>query len=157
MQKLRRRAPPTCARLAKKPLRYNEYNLQVEIIDEFHRCLAPEVVFFSVPNERNTSKIAGHRLKRAGRLAGVSDLLVTWPGPDGFPRGAVLEVKAPRGSVTKAQRLFLGRARAAGWVAAVVRSVDSAMETLEAAGCPMRLLRRSSGRRYLTPTVKEAA
>lgn len=134
---------------------YPETDLQIALATALRRMLDPKVIFFSVPNEHNTTKARGDRLNRAGRLPGVADLIVSWADEGGRPRVMAIELKAPRGgSLTKNQREFLRRAREAGWESLVCRSIDSAIDALIKAGCPFVLYpAENSGYRNQTRTL----
>lgn len=72
-------------------------------------------------------------LKGMGALAGFPDLIVLADGVTLF-----LEVKAPGGSLSPAQREFRDHAQAQGFPWALVRSADDALAAVHAAGIKTR-------------------
>lgn len=106
--------------------------IHTAILDYLRLVLPAGSVVFHVPNENRREgeegKIDRAMQKRKGVLPGVSDLICLLDG------GVTLffEVKAPKGSVSDAQRDFLGRLHALGFRHAVVRSVDDARDALAA-------------------------
>jgi len=72
---------------------------------------------------------------REGMEPGVSDLLIFERCP-GAPaaRGIALELKTPRGRVSQAQAAWQDRMRRQGWVCAVIRSKQEAVDLLTGLG-----------------------
>ena len=66
-----------------------EFKLQVSVIN-YIRMAFPDVLAFAVPNGGTRNPIEAAMLKKAGVLAGVSDLLLFWPGGYG-----AIELKRP--------------------------------------------------------------
>ena len=102
------------------------------------RVVLPEAVIFHPANESRRPGRAGH-VERAinaanGVLPGVPDIIgYTFTGP------FFMEVKAPGGSLSPAQRDFRDRLAVLGYGRwAVVRSIDDAKDALAAWGIPTR-------------------
>lgn len=102
------------------------------------RVVLPEAVIFHPANESRRPGRAGH-VERAinaanGVLPGVPDIIgITFTGP------FFMEVKAPGGSLSPAQKDFRDRLAVLGcerW--AVVRSIDDAKDALASWGIPTR-------------------
>jgi hypothetical protein len=74
-----------------------------------------------VPNEGHRSPREAAILKRMGVITGVPDLLV-------LDLGLAIEVKTPKGTLTRSQDLFLQALRAIGWTVGVARSLEDAQE-----------------------------
>lgn len=108
--------------------------------DEIHRAVlaylravlpAESLVIHPANENRRSGKdgmIDRAMNKGKGVVAGVPDLIAFLP--DGVT--LFFEVKAPKGSVSDAQRDFLGRVQSLGFRNAVVRSVDDARAALAA-------------------------
>lgn len=102
------------------------------------RVVLPEAIIFHAANESRRPGRAGH-VERAmnaanGVLPGVPDIIgLTFTGP------FFMEVKAPGGSLSPAQRDFRDRLAVLGYERwAVVRSIDDARDALAAWGIPTR-------------------
>ena len=102
------------------------------------RVVLPEAIICQAANESRRPGRAGH-VERAmnaanGVLPGVPDIIgITFTGP------FFMEVKAPGGSLTPAQKAFRDRLAVLGcerW--AVVRSIDDAKDALASWGIPTR-------------------
>tara|TARA_B100000949_G_C14026130_1_gene343438 strand:- start:141 stop:473 length:333 start_codon:yes stop_codon:yes gene_type:complete len=87
----------------------------------------PDVVIW-----RNESGVAEHkgRYVRYGLCKGSADLIGVL-APKG--RFVALEVKTPRGRVSKEQNMFLNLVRSQGGFACVVRSVEEALQAISRA------------------------
>lgn len=71
----------------------------VEILERVHPRYQGDVLWFHVPNGGGRSKVEAAIFKGLGVVAGVPDLVLIWG------RGTLLvELKAPRGRLTKSQR-----------------------------------------------------
>jgi VRR-NUC domain len=110
-----------------------EARIQAAIV-EWIRVVAPFIMVFAVPNGGLRSKPEATRMRWTGVLAGVPDLAVVAPGGRIF----FIEVKAPGGYLSAAQRAMHGRLVALGTAAATVRPVDEAREALAHWGIPTR-------------------
>ena len=76
----------------------------------------------------------GRYLKSLGAKAGAPDILVFTPAPNGAAVGCAIEMKGPKGTVTKDQRAFLSNLLACGWSVMIARSADEAIGALIALG-----------------------
>ena len=99
----------------------------------FRAVLAPEVVWFHVPNGGKRDAVAGAKLKAMGALPGVPDLYLAWEGHTLW-----IELKAPKGTVREPQRTFAHRAINIGHDVHICRSVDEVLNVLHVMGVPMR-------------------
>lgn len=77
----------------------------------------------------------GAREKALGALSGWPDLQILGPGPDG-PSCWFLEIKAPGGKLSEAQRQVIDRIVDAGFPCRIVRSVEDAREAVQDWGLP---------------------
>lgn len=87
-------------------------------------------MIFHVPNGEHRSKATGAKLKAMGVVAGVADLVCV--SPDGIVQ--FMELKAPGGTLSDAQRVFRDRCLRMGITHTVMADIDSALITLEAWG-----------------------
>lgn len=87
------------------------------------------VFVFHCPNGGKRSKIEAAILKGLGVVAGVPDLIAVKAG-----RLCALELKAPGGRLSKAQKVTIAALKAAGAAVAVADSLDGALDHLEAWG-----------------------
>lgn len=102
---------------------------------EYLRVSCPDLLWYAVPNQRGTRKQwEAALLKALGVRAGVADLAFVLP--DG--RAAFVELKAPGGSQSPAQRDFQTACAKAGAPYAVVRSLEALEVTLLQWGVPLR-------------------
>lgn len=99
----------------------------------FRAILDPEVVWMHTPNGGKRDAVAGAKLKAMGALPGVPDLYIAWPGHTLW-----IELKAPKGSVSEAQRTFAHRAINIGHDVHICRSVDEVLNVLDVMGVPTR-------------------
>ena len=86
------------------------------------------LTFFHVSNGA-TSRTRGAIEKALGVRAGVSDLVLAFP----HPTHLYMELKAGQGRQSKEQKAFQRRIEALGYTYVVVRSLDEAVATTEAA------------------------
>ena len=99
----------------------------------FRAVLAPEVVWFHVPNGGKRDAVAGAHLKAMGALAGVPDLYLAWEGHTLW-----IELKAAKGTLSESQKTFLDRVVTIGHEWHVCRSVDEVLMVLNIERVPMR-------------------
>lgn len=88
----------------------------------------------------------GAREKAMGALAGWPDLQILGPGPGG-PSSWFMEIKAPGGKLSEAQREVGDRLLDAGFSVRVIRSVDDARKAVADWGLPSKdalITRRSA-------------
>jgi predicted oxidoreductase len=65
---------------------------------------ARAIPYFHVPNEGNRSISYAMRMKRLGLKAGIPDLIIVKPHPDG--RHIAIEMKAPGGRLSESQKTW---------------------------------------------------
>ena len=99
---------------------------------------AREIAFVHVPNEAARSDAHGRRLRDAGVERGCPDYLVFTP-PPARPdvRGIAIELKRRRpasATVSPAQRAWLARLEACGWIAVIARGAHEAVTLLRDLG-----------------------
>ena len=104
-----------------------EQIVQRAVCDYLWLRAKPGVVWWHTPNGGKRSKREGAELKRQGVLAGVSDLILLHDG-----NFFALELKAPKGRPSDAQREFLNGVNDAGGYSAYAVGVDRAIEVLKA-------------------------
>jgi len=124
---------------ARKKKRGNaEESLQRAVVQALKLRRQSGVFFYHVPNGEVRSKVTGSRLKAMGVLAGVADLTISMPGG----RVRYLELKAPRGRQTDAQREFERMCIESQTPYEIARSFDEAMAILVRWGAikPMRIM-----------------
>jgi hypothetical protein len=80
---------------------------------------------FAVPNGGKRGVIEAQQLKASGTVAGIEDLILTWPSLDGIPRIYGIEMKTKDGVLSKEQKKIHKRHRELGWY------VFERVETLE--------------------------
>lgn len=86
------------------------------------------------PNGGSRNVIEAAKLKAMGTTAGVPDLMIL--GPKGFT--GWLEVKAPKGRLSQAQRHFIDSLQDMEHPVAIVHSIDEAREIVRAWGLPSK-------------------
>jgi hypothetical protein len=97
-------------------------------------------LYCHVANERKTSPQRGYRLKQAGVKRGVPDVMIfeQWEVDqlathnvyhNGF--GVALELKSPKGRLTKEQADWLKALEQRGWFVAVCRTVQDVIDVCE--------------------------
>lgn len=96
-------------------------------------ALPEEAVVFHVPNGFRRSKAEAGIAKALGQLAGFPDIGIAWQG-----RLYLIELKAPAGRLSEAQRETQGRLSAAGCAVSTERSVDGVDACLRGWGIPLR-------------------
>lgn len=112
----------------KVPRAHPEADLQRAIVAHL-RMLAPKnVIWFHPMNSAPVSKRTAGRFKAEGVVAGVADLCFVLP--DG--RAAFMELKAPGGRLSAAQRAFQDQCAAMGVEFCVCYDIDTALSVLRA-------------------------
>lgn len=110
-----------------------EARIQAAIV-EWIRLAAPSVLVFSIPNEGKRSKPEAARMRWTGLVAGAPDLIVVASNGGAH----FIEVKEPRGTLSRDQRNVHGALTALGTAPAVVRSIDDCRRAFQAWGIPTR-------------------
>ena len=117
-----------------------EAEIQRQIVRALRTVLPAGSIVHHAANEVRGGAEAQRRqaiLVGMGVHPGFADLLVLSQG-----RVLFLEVKSPRGRLSDAQARFRDDVRAQGFGWALVRSLDDALEALEAHGVPTRVRAR---------------
>lgn len=83
-----------------------EARLQMAVCQYLKLAGVPGLLYFSVPNEQKCSVQRGAMLKKMGRLAGVSDLVILIPRTGYSPTVLFLELKAKGEKPTETQFEF---------------------------------------------------
>lgn len=116
----KRRAPKTA-----KP-RALEHKTQVGLMDYLAIAASPEIHYFAVPNQSNRHIANAVKMKAEGVRSGTPDLCFMLPAG----RVAWLEMKAPDGSLSSAQKAFRDIAERLGHFWGMARSIDEALPLL---------------------------
>lgn len=111
-----------------KPRKSDEDAIQRSLVQHLRLRADKRVVWFAVPNGEHRSKATGARLKAAGVVAGVYDLVFFLP----TGQAAVLELKTHSGRISPEQQRFGERCEAIGVMQAVAWDIDQALEILAA-------------------------
>jgi len=103
-----------------------EHKIQVALMDYLAIAARPEIYYFAIPNQSNRHINNAGKMKAEGVRAGSPDLCFM------LPQGRVgwLEMKAPDGSLSDAQKAFRDRALELGHHWAMARSIDEALVPL---------------------------
>ena len=120
---------PAQATKPRKAARHDEDDLQASIV-RFFAYQYPEFagLLFAVPNGGQRNAREGARLKAGGVVAGVSDLVLIVPRPHIL----LLEVKVKGGKLSDAQKVWHGKAAAAGHTVAVAYDFNAARAAITA-------------------------
>jgi hypothetical protein len=117
-----------------------EQDLQIAVMDHVRARKAPRTVVFHVPNAGKRSHYVGKKMKEAGLVSGIPDLICIREG-----QSYGLELKAGKGKKyepTADQIAAMESMELAGAQTAVAHSLDEALVTLEFWG----ILRRNANR-----------
>ena len=80
-----------------------------------------ELTFFHVPNGGRRTKVEGGIFKSLGVVAGVADLVLLFPGG----KCAFVEIKAPEGRLSLAQKAFRNTVEAFGFAYAECHDLNA--------------------------------
>src|SRR3990167_8685640 len=105
----------------------SELQLQIFVVQALIFFKAAGVVSYHCPNGEYRNKRAASKLKAMGTRPGVPDLCFVLP-PDG--RAAYLELKTPKGKLSKEQKHFRDEAVAAGAKWATANTPEMAADIL---------------------------
>ena len=111
----------------------SEHALQISTAQFLRRALPTTAVMFHVPNGEYRDKRTAAKLKAYGVLPGVPDILVIYDG-----RLIGLELKAPKGRVSKEQTEVGEAFVANGMVWTVARSLEAVETFLRGEGVPLK-------------------
>jgi hypothetical protein len=104
-----------------------EHDIQVALV-ELVQSVAPEVLFSATNGGVRLSMNQAKRMKAAGYLKGIPDLLF-FESRQGF-HGLAIELKAKRGKISPIQRQRLEEFDARGWRVAVCFGYEEALAVL---------------------------
>ena len=111
----------------------SERHLQYAAADYFRTVLDSSVLWFHPMNEGKRGYRGQADFVRGGALPGLSDFVLIWGGKVGF-----IELKAPKGRLSPAQKDFRERCAALGHYWVVIRDLDTLRAVLDAWGIPLR-------------------
>lgn len=122
-----------------------EAQLQMAVVQYLKLAGVPGLLYFSVANEQKCSVQRGAMLKKMGKLAGVSDLVICVPQTPRH-RASVffLELKARGEKPSQAQDEFAKCVTAAGHYWTWADNIDDAITILQNSGAIKPVSRRSS-------------
>jgi hypothetical protein len=104
-----------------------EQTLQLAVMRQVEMRLAPGAIVWHTPNAAKRGLVEGNVFRRCGTRAGIPDLLALRPG--GPLCG--LELKAPKGRLSPAQRETIAALKTAGACVEVCNNLDDALRCLE--------------------------
>jgi hypothetical protein len=119
-----------------------EYKIQCELAGVLDLA---GLLWTATANGGKRDKRTASSLKKSGVKAGVPDILIFTPPPNGIGTGFALELKRPasegkrKGSVSNTQRIWLQNLRAIGWRAEVAYGLEHAIDILSSAGYEVTL------------------
>lgn len=104
-----------------------EHDIQCEVVRRL-KVHAPELMFCATVGGVRLSMNQAKRMKAAGYLAGIPDMLFF--EPNGEHVGLAIELKAKRGRVSAAQKDAIRRLNDRGWRAVVCTGFDECAAVL---------------------------
>lgn len=110
-----------------------EARLQHAVMQYLALALPPDAIAHHSPGEGMRGLRAQRDLKRSGFKSGWPDVEIVYRG-----RVYFIELKAPKGTLSAAQRAMLARLNYCGAPAMVARSVEEAAEALLSWDVPLR-------------------
>ena len=113
--------------------RHLEDDLQRAIIQYLDLALGPDGVAYAIPNGGKRHAREAARVKGLGVKAGIPDIGICYRG-----RALYIELKAPRGVMSPAQRQMQQRLNYAGGEVMLCRSVEDAERALRECGVHLR-------------------
>lgn len=120
----------------------DEDAIQQSIAELLEWVLPPEVAWSHFPaGGYALSRAAQARLYRLGLKRGYPDLMICYP----IRKTLWLEVKTPRGVLTRQQKDRHAQLQALGHTVVVVRKLDDALQALWTYGVPIRRARLAEG------------
>lgn len=115
----------------------SEETLHRAVADYLRLTLAPETFVTTFP-AGGGGRVRGARLKAMGLKAGMPDLMIWWPGSDGWARCLGIELKSAKGRLSPDQRATHAALREAGCLIEVCRSIDDVQRALRAWSVPTK-------------------
>jgi len=115
------------------PRRHVEDDLQLAVMQFLDHALGPRGVAYAIPNGGKRHAREAARLKGLGVRPGIPDIGICFDGKAMF-----VELKAPRGVVSEAQRDMARRLNYAGGVVMLCRSVEDVEAQLREACVPLK-------------------
>jgi hypothetical protein len=115
------------------PRRHLEDDLQRSFMQFLPYALGPRGVAYAIPNGGRRHAREAARMKGLGVLPGIPDIGICYEG-----RALYVELKAPRGAVSEAQRAMHKRLTYAGGVVMLCRSMEELEAQLREACVPLR-------------------
>jgi len=113
--------------------RQEEFRLSCVVADYLRRALPSTAVWSHFPAGEARSAITGARLKRMGTARGWPDYLIVYDG-----KLIGLELKTPKGPVSKEQQAVGEAFSANGMAWTVARSLDAVESFLRSEGVPLK-------------------
>jgi hypothetical protein len=117
--------------------RQPEQELHFAVMDFLKLCLLPPAFPFHIPNGGLRLRSEAGKLKRMGVQAGMPDIAVVYP----FGQILFIELKAPKGILSDAQKAVHATIDATGAEIYVCKSLDDVQQALERAGVQTRIAR----------------
>ena len=115
-------------------MNHPEEDLQKAVVQLLGIALPASAMFWTTPNQRGTRKRWENQLLKAmGVLAGFPDLAILWRS-----RLYLIELKAPGGALSPAQKALHVRLGLAGAKVWVCFSIEQVIERLELWEIPLR-------------------
>lgn len=129
-------------RPAKRRKQRPEQALQIALVKELRACLPEPWLVFHIPNGGGRSKVEAGILKGMGTLAGMPDLMVVGFGVrldsgQSWTRIIAIECKAPKGSLSKAQKATIERLGRCGVPTLIAKDAVSTFDALQRLGVPV--------------------
>ena len=115
------------------PRRHLEDDLQRQVFQFLSWALPPDGIAYAIPNGGRRHAREAARMKGLGVRAGMPDIGICFRG-----RALYVELKAPRGVVSEAQREMAKRLHYAGAAVMLCRSVGELEAQLREACVPLR-------------------
>ena len=115
------------------PRRHLEDDLQRSFMQFLGPALGPRGVAYAIPNGGRRHAREAARMKGLGVMPGIPDIGICYEG-----RALYVEIKAPRGVVSEAQRAMHKRLTYAGGVVMLCRSLEELEAQLREAAVHLR-------------------
>lgn len=112
------------------PRRNEEHEIQKSCVKWFS-IKYPKLkgLLFAVPNGERRDISTGLKLKEEGVVAGVSDLVLLYPGA--FYPSLCIEMKTPKGKQQESQKLWQKKVETAGNKYVICRSLDDFINAIQ--------------------------